>query len=129
MGCATRSTRGCGRPLTEPEDRSLGRTAARWLSVGAVAGVVVAGALLPLFGARAATDTSFALGALVFGFGIATWAGTVGFGSSVAAVQERLGGHSGWTQEGARQAFAVLTWIGVGWSATAVAASLALVGP
>ncbi|MFA1611449.1 DUF7268 family protein [Halobellus rubicundus] len=114
--------------MTETDGRPDGRAIARWLGVGAALGVVVAGALLPLSGPKAATDTSFALGALVFGFGVATWAGTVGFGESLGAVQDRLGGHSGWTQEGARQAFAVLTWVGVGWSSAAIATSIALVG-
>lgn len=85
--------------------------------------------LLAVRSPKTATDTAFALGALVFGFGIATWSGTVGFGDSMTAVQARLGSDSGWTRRGARRAFAVLTWVGTGWTAAAVLASLALVGP
>jgi hypothetical protein len=106
-----------------------GRAVLRWTGVGALLGAGVAVALLSVLAPRAATDTSFALGALVFGFGVATWSGTVGFGDSVTAVRARLGWDTGWTEQGARQAFAVLTWVGVGWVGAAVAASLALVGP
>jgi hypothetical protein len=114
--------------LTDRDVRPFGRTVARWVGVGALLGLVVAGLLLPVAGARGATDTSFALGALLFGFGVATWGGTVGFGGSMSAVQSHLGGESEWSREGARQAFAVLTWVGAGWTGTAVAASILLVG-
>ncbi|QAU13346.1 hypothetical protein EKH57_11795 [Halorubrum sp. BOL3-1] len=114
--------------MTESDRRPTGRTVARWVGSGALLGCVAAAALLPVLGPRGATDTSFALGVLVFGFGVATWGGTVGFGDSMAAVQDHLGGESGWNPEGARQAFAVLTWVGAGWSAAAVSASIALVG-
>ena len=114
--------------MTEIDVRPFGRAVTRWVGVGAFVGAVVAAALLSVVGAKAATDASFALGTLVLGFGVATWAGTIGFGESMAAMQDHLGGESGWNQGGARQAFAVLTWIGVGWSAAAVAASILLVG-
>ncbi|WP_144923908.1 DUF7268 family protein [Halorubrum salsamenti] len=114
--------------MTERDLRPFGRAVARWVGVGGLVGVAVAAVLFPVVGSRAATDTSFALGALVFGFGVATWGGTVGFGESMVAVQDHLEGESSWTRSGARQAFAVLTWIGVGWSAAAVAMSIALVG-
>jgi hypothetical protein len=114
--------------LTDRDVRPFGRTVARWVGVGAFLGLAVAGLLLPIAGARGATDTSFALGALLFGFGVATWGGTVGFGDSMSAVQTHLGGESAWSRGGARQAFAVLTWVGAGWTGTAVAASILLVG-
>ncbi|OYR56592.1 hypothetical protein DJ71_26565 [Halorubrum sp. E3] len=114
--------------MTDRDTRPSGRTIGRWVGVGGLLGVVVAGVLFPFAGARRATDTSFALGALLFGFGVATWGGAVGFGDSMSAVQDHLGGESEWSREGARQAFAVLTWVGAGWAGTAVAASILFVG-
>ncbi|MGQ3328552.1 MULTISPECIES: DUF7268 family protein [Halorubrum] len=114
--------------MTDRDTRPSGRTIGRWVGVGGLLGVVVAGVLFPIAGAKQATDTSFALGALLFGFGVATWGGAVGFGDSMSAVQDHLGGESEWSREGARQAFAVLTWVGAGWAGTAVAASILFVG-
>ena len=114
--------------MTDRDTRPSGRTIGQWVGVGGLLGLAVAGVLFPIAGAKQATDTSFALGALLFGFGVATWGGAVGFGDSMSAVQDHLGGESSWTRSGARQAFAVLTWVGVGWSAAAVAMSIALVG-
>ena len=114
--------------MTDRDIRSFGRTVARWVGVGGLFGLVVAGVLLSVTGPQQATDASFALGALLFGFGVAAWGGTVGFGDSMSTVQNRLGGESEWTREGARQAFAVLTWVGAGWAGAAVGASILLVG-
>jgi len=114
--------------LTDRDSRPSGWTVGRWIGVGGLVALVIMGALFPFTGAKQATDTSFAFGVLLFGFGVATWGGAVGFGDSMSAVQDHLGGESAWTREGARQAFAVLTWIGAGWAGTAVAASILFVG-
>ncbi|MDB2225850.1 hypothetical protein PM076_15915 [Halorubrum ezzemoulense] len=114
--------------MTDRDGRPSGRTVAWWVGIGSLLGLVVAGTLFPFVEARRATDTSFALGVLLFGFGVATWGGAVGFGDSMSAVQSHLGGESAWSREGARQAFAVLTWVGAGWAGTAVGASILLVG-
>ena len=114
--------------MTDRDLLPFGRTVARYVGGGGLLGLVVAGALFPVTGAKRATDTSFALGVLLFGFGVATWGGAVGFGDSMSAVQDHLGGESAWTREGARQAFAVLTWVGAGWTGAAVGASILLVG-
>jgi hypothetical protein len=114
--------------LTDRDLLPFGRTVARYVGGGGLLGLVVAGVLLPITGPQRATDTSFALGVLLFGFGVATWGGTVGFGDSMSTVQRHLGGESEWSREGARQAFAVLTWVGAGWTGAAVGASILLVG-
>ena len=114
--------------MTDRDTPPSGRTIGRWVGVGALLGLAVAGVLFPVSGVKQATDTSFALGALLFGFGVATWGGAVGFGDSMSEVQDHLGGESEWSQGGARQAFAVLTWVGAGWVGTAVAASILFVG-
>ena len=93
-----------------------------------VAGVVVSVTLLAVTSPRGATDTAFALGALVLGFGVTAWSGTVGLGESIERMQSYRDGESGWTQAGAREAFAVLTWIGTGWALGSIAASIAAVG-
>lgn len=54
--------------------------------------------------------------------------GLVGLGESLTRLQELSDVDAGWTQVGARRAFAVLSWLGVGWALGAVVASVALVG-
>ena len=108
--------------------RRLACRAARWVTIGAGAGVVVSVTLLAVTSPRGATDTAFALGALVLGFGVTAWSGTVGLGESIERMQSYRDGESGWTQAGAREAFAVLTWIGTGWALGSIAASIAAVG-
>jgi hypothetical protein len=108
--------------------RRVVRGAARWGARGAVAGVVVSALLALALSPRGATDTAFALGALVLGFGVTAWSGAVGMGRSLAALHDLADVRSGWTRVGARRAFAVVTWVGAGWVVGAVGASLAVVG-
>jgi hypothetical protein len=104
------------------------RPAARWIGVGVAVGVVASAGLLAVSSPRSATDTAFALGALVLGFGVTAWSGAIGLGNSIERMQEYRDGESRWTQAGARRAFAVLTWVGLGWAMGSVAASVAAVG-
>jgi hypothetical protein len=108
--------------------RGAVRTAARWIAIGLGIGVAVSVGLFPVSSPRGATDTAFALGALVLGFGATAWSGAIGLGNSIERMQEYSDGESRWTQAGARRAFAVLTWVGLGWSAGSVAASIVAVG-
>ena len=108
--------------------RELARGVIRWAAVGAGVGVAVSAGLLVVGSARAATDTAFALGILVLGFGVTAWSGTIALGNSIERMQERRDEESGWTQAGARQAFGVLTWVGLGWTAASIAASVVAVG-
>ena len=130
MGCATRSIPGCGRPLTDDTTRRRGlvRSVARWIAVGAGAGAAVSVVLLAVGSPRTATDTAFALGILVAGFGVTAWSGTLALGNSIERLREHRDSDSGWTQAGARQAFAVLSWVGFGWTVASIAASVAAVG-
>jgi hypothetical protein len=114
--------------LTDSGLRATGRSAGRWIARGAALGLAVAVLLLAVASPRKATDTAFALGALVLGFGVTAWSGTVGLGESLTEVQRHLSSDSGWTQAGARRAFAVLTWVGTGWTLASVVFSVALVG-
>lgn len=119
--------------MTPSTDRPLARAALalaaaalRWLAVGAVVGVVVSAALLSVSTPKGATDTAFALGALVLGFGVFAWSTAVGLGRTIEGMQEQLDADSRWTEAGARQAFFVLSWTGAGWVLAAAATSVAL---
>ncbi len=127
---------GCEMPSTDSDDRvpraALGHTrrlviaAARWAAVGAALGVAVSLGLLLVWTPRAATDTAFALGALVLGFGVTAWSAAVGLGRTIEGMQDHLDVSSGWTEAGAREAFFVLSWTGAGWVVAAAASSIAL---
>ena len=106
--------------------RGLAATAGYWLGVGAALGTLVTLALLAVTSPKGATDTGFALGALVLGFGVTTWAGAVGLGRTIEGVRGELDISPAWTQKGARQAFTVLSWTGGGWMLAAIALSFLL---
>ncbi|PCR91499.1 DUF7268 family protein [Natrinema ejinorense] len=112
-------------PLLE-RTRALVVAAARWAAVGGVVGVAVSLALLTIWSPRAATDTAFALGALVLGFGVTAWSTAVGLGRTIEGMKDRLEVSSGWTEAGAREAFFVLSWVGAGWVVAAAASSILL---
>ncbi|ELZ35679.1 DUF7268 family protein [Halorubrum tebenquichense] len=106
--------------------RTLVFGAVRWAGVGAVVGVVVSAGLLAFQPAKPATDTSFALGALVLGFGVTAWSSAVGLGRTIEGLQARLDVSSDWTEASAREAFFVLSWTGTGWAVAAALTSVAL---
>ncbi|MFC3478035.1 DUF7268 family protein [Halobacterium litoreum] len=116
-----------------PGSAALGRrlrvlvpAAARWLAVGAAVGVALSVGLLAVRTPRAATDTAFALGLLVLGFGVTAWSTAIGLGETIEGVQAYMDVSSGWTEASAREAFFVLSWSGFGWVFGAAATSLAL---
>ncbi|MBB6645228.1 hypothetical protein H5V44_02770 [Halobellus sp. MBLA0160] len=98
------------------------------MGIGTGVALAASTGLLAVGSPREATDTAFALGALVLGFGVTAWSGAIGLGNSIERYQAYRDGDSQWTQAGARRAFAVLTWVGLGWALGAVAASVAIVG-
>jgi len=116
--------------LTDAPDTPQGlvRRAGRWIAAGVAVGVVVAAGLLAVTSPKGATDTAFAFGVLVLGFGVTAWSVTVGLGESIERMQAYRDSPSRWTQAGARQAFAVLSWIGLGWTVGSIGASIAAVG-
>lgn len=84
------------------------------LAVGVVvAGVVVTGSTL-VGDAPGAVDTVFALGSLVFGFGLLGWSGAVALGTGIEAMQEFLDTKTGWTEPDARRAMARILGFGLG---------------
>lgn len=91
--------------------RLIGSAAA----VGAVLGVVVAGALAASSGdVEAGTRTAFALGALVLGFGVLGWSGSAMVGDSVETAQRYMETGTDWTERGSRRAMARLSGAGAG---------------
>lgn len=113
-------------PVRRERLRRLAVAAARWVAVGAGLGVTVSLGLLVIWTPRNATDTAFALGALVLGFGVTAWSTAVGLGQTIEGMRDRLEVRSDWTEAGAREAFFVLSWTGVGWIVAAAISSIAL---
>lgn len=85
------------------------------LLAGAVVGLVATGALA-LYGDSAAFGTrkAFALGALVLGFGVLGWSGSVIAGRGVENLQRRLETTSGWTEADSRRAMGRIAGFGAG---------------
>lgn len=82
---------------------------------GAVSGSIVTGLVLLWLGdLQAASSRSFALGSLVFAFGILGWSAAVFVGGGHKPIHEVLGFGPDWTEHGARRAMSVLTGIGAG---------------
>ncbi|WP_222917782.1 hypothetical protein [Natrinema sp. SYSU A 869] len=106
--------------------RRLVVAATRWVAVGAVLGAVISLGLLVVWTPRAATDTAFALGALVLGFGVTAWSTAVGLGRTIEGMQDHLDVSSGWTEASAREAFFVVSWTGAGWVIAAASSSILL---
>ncbi len=96
------------------------------MAVGAIIGVVLSIGLLTVSTAKGATDTAFALGALLLGFGVTAWSMAVGLGETIRGVGAFVDVSNGWTEIGAREAFFVLSWAGAGWVIAAALTSIAL---
>ncbi|WP_128477249.1 DUF7268 family protein [Halorussus pelagicus] len=98
-------------PTPRERVRRLGRAAL----LGAVlAGLAVLALVLSGESVQFASENVFALGALVFGFSMLGWSGSVFVGDGIENVQRHLGGNSNWTETGSRQAMAVLGSVGLG---------------
>lgn len=95
------------------------RERVRLVGRAALLGVVLAAlgvVALVLWGEtlRFASQKVFALGALVFGFSLLGWSGSVFAGKGIEHFQEFLGGRSDWSEADSRQAMTVLGSVGVG---------------
>jgi len=113
-------------PARADRYRRLVIGALRWGALGAAVGTVLSASLLVVTSPKGATDTAFALGALVLGFGVTAWSTAVGLGRTIEGMQEQLDVRSGWTEASAREAFFVLSWTGAGWMVAAAVASVVL---
>lgn len=134
MGCGMHSIRGCVMPLTNSHEastrrarvRRLIRAAVRWILVGAGVGTSVSLGLLAVWTPRTATDTAFALGGVLLGFGVIAWSTATGLGRTIEGMQDMLEVSSDWTEASARQAFFVLSWTGTGWILAAIVCAVVL---
>jgi hypothetical protein len=91
------------------------RLVGRALALGA--GLAAVGVLaLVLYGEtlQFASSKMFALGALVFGFSLLGWSGSVFAGDGIEHFQRYLGGNSDWSEADSRQAMVVLGSVGLG---------------
>jgi hypothetical protein len=109
---------GSGDP-TESDDAPTPREYLRRLGRAVLLGAVLAGFGVPLLviwgeSVRFASEKMFALAALVFGFAILGWSGSVFAGRGVENVQRQLGGGSDWSEADSRRAMAVLGSVGLG---------------
>lgn len=82
-------------------------------------GVVLSGVAVPalvIWGESVtfASEKIFAVGALVFGFSILGWSGSVFAGKGIESFQRHLGGRSDWSEADSRQAMVLLGSVGVG---------------
>ncbi|WP_396610531.1 hypothetical protein ACH9L7_09785 [Haloferax sp. S1W] len=94
------------------------RVRLRLVGTALFAGVVVATAVLVaasvLGDIAASVDTAFALGSLVFGFGLLGWSGAVALGRGIESMQDHLDTGTGWTEPDARRAMARILGFGLG---------------
>jgi hypothetical protein len=107
----------------EERARQLGRAVlyGGGLAVLGVVVLVLAGESL-----RFASEKTFAVAALVFGFSLLGWSGSVFAGRGIENFQEHLGGRSDWSEADSRRAMAVLGAIGAGGMAGASLATIVL---
>ncbi|EMA43254.1 DUF7268 family protein [Halococcus saccharolyticus] len=93
-----------------PRVRLLATAGAVGFVVGALALFALATVRTPEF----ASTQIFAVGALVLGFAVLGWSGSVLAGNAVETLQSHLDTDTGWTERDSRRAMARLTGFGAG---------------
>ncbi|EMA49784.1 MULTISPECIES: DUF7268 family protein [Halococcus] len=83
-------------------------------AVGVVAGALALFALAAVRTPEFASTQTFAVGALVLGFAVLGWSGSVLAGNAVETLQTHLDTDTGWTERDSRRAMARLVGFGVG---------------
>ncbi|UPV76064.1 hypothetical protein M0R89_08405 [Halorussus limi] len=113
----------------EPTLRERVRRLGRALALGAaLAAVAVPVLVLSGESVGFASEKIFAVGALVFGFSILGWSGSVFAGRGIENFQRHLGGRSDWSEADSRQAMAVLGSVGLGGMVGTVLATWVVAG-
>jgi hypothetical protein len=102
--------------------RLVGRAAA----VGVVAGVALALALAVFEGPGFAGRKSFAVGAVLLGFGLLGWSGSIMAGEGFESMRAHLDVSSDWTERRSRRAMARVGGLGGGWMVGASIAAAVL---
>jgi hypothetical protein len=110
-----------GTSLFRQRAREVGRAVALGAALGALAVpvVVVSGESVGF-----ASEKVFAVAALVFGFSLLGWSGSVFAGRGIENFQRHIGGRSDWSAADSRQAMAVLGGVGLGGMVGATLATL-----
>ncbi|WP_115862475.1 DUF7268 family protein [Halorussus litoreus] len=100
---------------SSPTLRDYAMLIGRALALGAVlAGVAVPLVVLSGESVRFASEKVFAVAALVFGFSILGWSGSVFAGRGIENFQRYIGGRSDWSEADSRRAMMVLGSVGAG---------------
>lgn len=111
------------RQLLWPRVRLVGTA----LGVGLVVGAVAVSGLAAQSGdVLFASDQTFAVAALIFGFGLLGWSGSVFAGGTVESMQKYMETGTDWTERKSRRAMARIGGFGAGMMAGVVAGSVAL---
>ena len=98
-----------------PTPRERARRIGRALLLGAVlAGVAVPTLVLSGESVAFASEKIFAVGALVFGFSLLGWSGSVFAGRGMENFQRHIGGRSDWSEADSRRAMVLLGSVGIG---------------
>ena len=107
--------------------RERARLVGRALALGAgLAALGVVALVLSGESLRFASEKVFAVGALVFGFSLLGWSGSVFAGEGIENFQEYIGGRSDWSEADSRRAMTVLGSVGLGGMVGASLATVAL---
>ena len=93
-----------------PRVRLLATAGAVGIVVGALAFFALAAVRTPEF----ASSQIFAVGALVLGFAVLGWSGSVLAGRGIESLQTYLDADTGWTERDSRRAMARLVGFGAG---------------
>jgi hypothetical protein len=91
--------------------------------VGTLAGVVGVLVFAGLRTPRFASTQTFAIGALVLGFAVLGWSGSVLAGRGIETLQTYLDADTGWTERDSRRAMARIAGFGAGVMASVVVAA------
>lgn len=86
----------------------------RLVGSAAAVGGVVGAAVAAAFGPTGRAETAFALGALLFGFALIGWSGSVLVGGAVEHAKRHLDLRTDWTEADSRRAMARIGGFGAG---------------
>jgi hypothetical protein len=107
--------------------RERGRLVGRALALGgALAALTVVALVVSGETLRFASEKVFAVAALVFGFSLLGWSGSVFAGEGIEHFQQHIGGRADWSEADSRRAMVVLGSVGLGGMVGASLATVAL---
>lgn len=108
--------------VLRPRVRLVGGAAVIGIGCGGLAFLALFVVDDPAFASR----KTFAVGALLFGFGLLGWSGSIMAGTGFESMQEHLDVSRGWTERKSRRAMARIGGFGGGWMLGVSVAAAAL---